>query len=112
MSWSERQIAKPEVTGEKQGKGLARARKTKQIEMKKSKYKIGAWIAHDGGDTVGEGTVGVGVASISTVEDDCMSNTEVDVIKLRHHKKGPWLRKRRAEEEKEEDAPHSSDSVN
>lgn len=44
MSWSERQIAKPEVTGEKQGKGLARARKTKQIEMKKSKYKTGAWI--------------------------------------------------------------------
>ena len=44
MSWSERQIAKPEVTGEKQGKGLARARKTKQIEMKKEKYKTGAWI--------------------------------------------------------------------
>lgn len=35
-----------------------------------------------------------------------MSNREVAVIKLRHHEKGPWLRKRRAEEEKSEDAPH------
>lgn len=35
-----------------------------------------------------------------------MSNGEVAVIKLRHHEKGPWLRKRRAEEEKSEDAPH------
>lgn len=41
-----------------------------------------------------------------------MSNGEVAVIKLRHHEKGPWLRKRRAEEEKSEDAPHSSYSVN
>jgi hypothetical protein len=35
-----------------------------------------------------------------------MSNGEVAVIKLRHHEKGSWLRKRRAEEEKSEDAPH------
>lgn len=35
-----------------------------------------------------------------------MSNREVAVIKLRHHEKGPWLRKRQAEEEKSEDAPH------
>jgi hypothetical protein len=35
-----------------------------------------------------------------------MNNGEVAVIKLRHHEKGPWLRKWRAEEEKSEDAPH------
>ncbi|KAL3516366.1 hypothetical protein ACH5RR_023268 [Cinchona calisaya] len=35
-----------------------------------------------------------------------MSNREVAVIKLWHHEKGSWLRKRRAEEDKSEDAPH------
>ncbi|KAL3516374.1 hypothetical protein ACH5RR_023276 [Cinchona calisaya] len=35
-----------------------------------------------------------------------MGNGEVALIKLRHHEKGPRLRKRLAEEDKSKDAPH------